>query len=115
MAKEETLNGDPKFAEQLRRAYAERGFRAVIEAELKSALDEEKNKKYVNPVGVADAYAELGDSAHALQWLQRGYEAHASGMQYLAISRGLDPIRTDPQFGYWLTVLNLPTLKRPVS
>lgn len=115
MAKEETLNGDPKFAVQLRRAYAERGFRAVIEEELKSALDEEKSKKYVNPVGVADVYAELGDTAHALQWLEKGYEAHASGMQYLSISRGFDPIRTDPQFGYWLTVLNLPSLKRPTS
>lgn len=115
MAREETLNGDPKFAAQLQRAYAQGGFRAVIEEELKSALADERNKKYVNPVGVADVYAELGDAAHAVQWLQKGYEAHASGMQYLAISRGFDPIRTDPQFGYWLSVLNLPALKRPAS
>ena len=110
IAKGEALNGDPKFAAQLQRAYAQGGFRAVIEEELKSALEEESKGKYVNPVSIAEGYAELGDAARAVQWLQKGYEAHASGMQYLAVSRGFDSIRPDPGFGYWLAVLNLPRL-----
>lgn len=109
MAKDQTLNGDPEFAAALERAYAKSGFREVIHEELKNALAEQ-NKRYVNPVGVADVYAELGDVAHALEWLQKGYEAHASGMQYLAIQRGFDGMRSDPGFRYWLNVLNLPEL-----
>jgi TolB-like protein/DNA-binding winged helix-turn-helix (wHTH) protein/Tfp pilus assembly protein PilF len=112
MKREETLDGDAEFAAVLDRAYGRGGFHAVIEEELKSALEDRK-KKYVNPVGIADIYAELGDVPHAVEWLEKGYEAHASGMQYLAISRGFDPIRSDPEFRYWLTVLNLPTLTTP--
>jgi TolB-like protein/DNA-binding winged helix-turn-helix (wHTH) protein/Tfp pilus assembly protein PilF len=112
MAKEETLDGDADYAAQLRRAYALGGFHAVLEAELNDALTE-RSRRYVNPIGIADAYAELGDAEHAVDWLEKGYEAHASGMQYLAISRGFDPIRSDPRFGYWLSVLNLPKLTRP--
>jgi tetratricopeptide (TPR) repeat protein len=109
MAREETLDGDPEFAIALERAYAKSGFPAVIHEELKNALAEQ-SKRYVNPVGVADVYAQLGDVPHALQWLQKGYEAHASGMQYMAIQRGFDGIRSDPGFRYWLNVLNLPEL-----
>ncbi len=114
MKKEETLNGDPQFAAVLARDYARGGFRAVLEAELQDASNT-RSTKYVNPVGIADTYAELGDVPHALQWLEKGYEAHASGMQYLAVSRGFDSMRSDPGFRYWLTVLNLPVLSQAVA
>ena len=112
MVKGETLNGAPDFAAALGRAYARGGFHAVLEEKLKSAL-QERLKTYVNPVGIADVYAELGDHGHAVEWLEKGYEAHASGMQYLAISRGFDPIRSDPAFRYWLAVLELTPVTRP--
>jgi len=107
MKKEEFLDGNLKFADLLGRAYTQGGFHAVVEQELKNALSE-NGKKYVNPVGVAEAYAQLGDVPRALEWLEKGYEAHASGMEFLAISRGFDGIRSDPGFRYWLSVLNLP-------
>jgi hypothetical protein len=72
----------------------------------------ERKKRYVNPVGMAEVYAQLGDPRQALEWLEKGYEARSSGMQYLAVSRDFDGIRSDPGFRYWLNVLNLPTLKR---
>ena len=106
MKKEEQLDGNLEFAALLERAYARGGFHTVLEQELKNALSE-SGKKYVNPVGVAELYAQLGDVPRALQWLEKGYEAHASGMQFLAISRGFDGIRSDPGFRYWLSVLNL--------
>ena len=112
MKKEATLEGEPEFAGLLQRAYSRGGFRAVLEEELKGALAEH-DRKYVNPVGIADVYAQLGDAPHALEWLEKGYEAHASGMQYLAISRGFDGVRSDSGFRYWLRVLNLPDLTRP--
>jgi TolB-like protein/DNA-binding winged helix-turn-helix (wHTH) protein len=110
MEKEEVLNGNPEFAASLERAYARGGFHAVLGEELKNALAENA-KKFVNPVGIAENYAQLGDARHALEWLEKGYEAHASGMQFLAISRGFDGIHSDPGFRYWLGVLNLPELQ----
>jgi tetratricopeptide (TPR) repeat protein len=112
--KGEALNGDTEFAALLANVYARGGFRAVREAELRDALNEGRTK-YVNPVEIAHAYAELGDVRNAIDWLEKGYEAHASGMQYLAVSRGFDLVRSDPGFRYWLTVLNLPALSQPLS
>jgi tetratricopeptide (TPR) repeat protein len=107
MKKEEQLNGNSEFAGLLERAYARGGFHAVLEQELKNDL-KDRADRYVHPVGIAELYAQLGDTPRALQWLEKGYEAHASGMQFLAISNGFEGIRSDPGFRYWLSVLNLP-------
>jgi len=101
------LDGDQKFAGALEQAYAKSGYPGVLQVGLKDAL-EERNRNYVNPVGIAETYAQLGDVPRALQWLEKGYEEHASGMQYLAVIDGFDGMRSDPRFRYWLRVLNLP-------
>lgn len=105
--KKAILQGETKFAAEIHRAYAQSGYRGLLEAELKDDLEEQK-KNYVNPVGIAAGYAELGDSEQALLWLERGYQAHASGMQYLAVTSAFDSLRSDPRFVYWLNVLSLP-------
>jgi TolB-like protein/DNA-binding winged helix-turn-helix (wHTH) protein/Flp pilus assembly protein TadD len=112
MKKEGTLNGEREFAGALERAYATSGFHAVLQEELKSALAE-RRKRYVKPLEIAHLYAELGDVPRALEWVEKGYEAHSSGMQYLAVESGFDGMRSDPRFRYWLKVLNLPELQLP--
>jgi TolB-like protein/Tfp pilus assembly protein PilF len=109
LQKAELLNGDRQFAELLGRVYKRNGFDGVLQESLNAALAE-RSKRYVNPVGIADGYAQLGDVPHTMEWLEKGYEAHASGMQYLAVGRGFDNVRSDPQFRYWLNVLGLPQL-----
>jgi TolB-like protein/DNA-binding winged helix-turn-helix (wHTH) protein len=113
LEKKEVIQGEPKFAAEIHRAYARSGYRGIVEAELKESV-EERNKNYVNPVGIAAGYAELGDTTQALQWLERGYAEHASGMQYLAVTSAFESIHSDPKFQYWLSVLNLPQV-RPTS
>ena len=104
------LEGDTQLAAEIEQAYSRSGTAGVTALELKTDLEEQK-KRYVNPVGIAEAYAELGDAPHALQWLEKGYEDHASGMQYLAVRSGFDAVRSDPGFRYWLSVLNLPEIR----
>jgi hypothetical protein len=53
----------------------------------------------------------LGDEAHALEWIEKGYEERSSGMQYLAIDPQFDAIRSNPKYQYWLGVLNLSAVK----
>ena len=107
MKRKANLEGETKFAAAMDGAYAKSGYKGVVVLDLKDAL-ESRNRHYVNPVGIAEAYAELGDTPRALQWLEKGYEEHASGMQYLAVSSSFDRIRSHPTFQYWLEVLNLP-------
>jgi len=101
------LEHETNLAAAMGGAYAESGYKGLVALDLKDALENGK-KHYVNPVGIAEAYAELGDTPRALQWLEKGYEEHASGMQYLAVSSSFEPIRSHPTFRYWLKVLNLP-------
>ena len=42
------------------------------------------------------------------EWLQKAYEEHSSGMQFLNVDAHFDSIRSDPKFQYWLRVLGLP-------
>jgi tetratricopeptide (TPR) repeat protein len=68
--------------------------------EAESYLDrlmQSTSKQYVEPQWVAMVYAGLGDSSHALEWLERGYEEHG----YLSTLKGdpvWDSIHHEPRF-----------------
>ncbi|HEY7098519.1 MAG TPA: tetratricopeptide repeat protein [Terriglobales bacterium] len=101
------LVGDLDYAERVTEKYKRFGYQAFLREMLDVALDQRK-RGYVNPVGIAGLYAQLGDAEHALQWLEVGYQEHSSAMEYLSVTPEFDSIRSDPRFVYWLRVLNLP-------
>jgi len=101
---------DPEYAAKKQRAYAAGGFAAVLREGLNEDLQDRAKGKYVNSLGIAATYAELGDDALALEWLEKGYEEHSSKMQYLAIDPQFERLRSNPIFQYWLDVLGLPKL-----
>ncbi len=103
------LKGLPDLAGELRSLYSASGYTAVMRKELNKDLQDRGQGKYMSPVGIAASYAALGDEKHALKWLERGYEEHSSGMQYLGVDSEFDTIRSNPKFQYWLGVLGLPT------
>jgi TolB-like protein/DNA-binding winged helix-turn-helix (wHTH) protein/Tfp pilus assembly protein PilF len=102
---------DPAYSGKMQRAYAAGGFPAVLREGLKEDLQDRAGGKYVNALGIAATYIELGDEARAIEWLEKGYEEHSSKMQYLATDPQFDPLRSNPRFQYWLDVLGLPKLK----
>lgn len=104
-----TLAGEAEYFTKLQKIYSASGYNAVLREELNKDLEDRDRGKYRNPTGIASYYALLGDQAHALEWLERGYEEHSSGMQYLAIDPQFDAMRSSPRYQYWLNVLNLPT------
>lgn len=54
--------------------------------------------QYVSPAAFVEAYMELGDKDHALEWLEKAYQEHSPIMHALKISPMFDPLRGDPRF-----------------
>lgn len=103
------LSGEPDFARTLQRAYAKSGYKAVVREELRRELQENARGRYTSPTAMAAMYSALGDQVRAFAWLEKGYEEHSSGMQFIAVDPEFDGIRSSPSYQYWLGVLNLPT------
>jgi DNA-binding winged helix-turn-helix (wHTH) protein/TolB-like protein/Tfp pilus assembly protein PilF len=101
------LDGDPGFARQLERVYSSSGYPGVIREVLHHLLEQRSRGAYVDPTELAGLYAELGDEFDALGWVQKGYEEHSSGMQFLCVAPELESLRSTPQFRYWLRVVGL--------
>ncbi|AMY08234.1 Serine/threonine-protein kinase PrkC [Luteitalea pratensis] len=47
---------------------------------------------------IALAYVSLGDTPHALEWLDKSIDANSSRLAYARVDSRLDPIRRDPRF-----------------
>ena len=103
------LTGELDFANTLEQSYSRSGYAGMLRAELNHDLAARASGEYENPVGIAECYAALGDTPRALEWLEKGYEEHSSGMQFLLTDAKFDTLRSNPKFQYWLRVLALPS------
>jgi len=107
------LTGEVDFARDLEKSFARSGYPGMLRAELNFELAARASGEYSNPVGIAKMYAALGDAPHAFEWLQKAYEEHSSGMQFLLADAEFDSFHSDPKFQYWLNVLRLPSTAPP--
>jgi len=53
---------------------------------------------YVSSFSIAEAYMRIGEKEKAIDWLERAYEEHDSGLVSLGVEPMFDPIRTDQRF-----------------
>ena len=65
-------------------------------------------QRYVSPALIAQVHAGLGDTAAALDWLERAYEAHATELAWLRVRPFFDRLYDEPAFGELLSRLGLP-------
>jgi TolB-like protein/DNA-binding winged helix-turn-helix (wHTH) protein len=103
------LTGEMEYAREMHKLYKRSGYPGILQAELNYELAARASGEYSNPVGIAEDYAALGDTPHALEWLQKAYEEHSSGMQFLNTDAHFDSLRSNPKFQYWLDILALPS------
>ena len=82
---------------QLAFTHAAAGNRARAQSILANVLDSAEGG-YINEVVVASVYAALGDNDHALDWLERGYNARCSWTAWIHIEPNLDRLRSDERF-----------------
>jgi eukaryotic-like serine/threonine-protein kinase len=66
--------------------------------ELLREIHSRESTEYVWPVGIAWAYARLGQMDRAFEYLERGYEDRAGFMIWISCEPAFDPLRADPRF-----------------
>jgi hypothetical protein len=55
-------------------------------------------RRYVSNFPRVLIYAGLGENDRALEWLERAFQEHSSGMVTLKVDPRLDPLRQDARF-----------------
>jgi tetratricopeptide (TPR) repeat protein len=98
--------GLKEVEDALDRGYAEGGYQGAMNlaAEVLAASVE---KGFALPVDAATAYILAGNNNGALEWLERGFDAHDPSMPYLGWPF-FESLRDEPRFKDLLRRLNLP-------
>ena len=66
--------------------------------EILTRLEEESKHRYVRAEVLAMGYAALGELDKAFALLERAHQARSSGLIYLHLDPGYEPLRADPRF-----------------
>ena len=88
----ETMSPRPSLRVAALRALV--GETAEAEVELREAI-ELSDERYVSPFRVAEAWAALGETERAFEWLERAFEER-SWAPAIRWSAAFDPMRSDP-------------------
>jgi DNA-binding winged helix-turn-helix (wHTH) protein/TolB-like protein/Flp pilus assembly protein TadD len=89
--------GDACYKGSLGHAYALAGKTAQARQVL-ADLESLSGQKYVPSYAVALVYAGLGESDHALLWLQKAYDDRSTAMVFLRIDPEVANLRSEPRF-----------------
>jgi serine/threonine-protein kinase len=102
----------PDLDAVMTKGFSEGGFEGAMRRAA-DALSVLAGKDEVLPIDVADLYLFAGDTGRALDWLEKGYEAHDPAMPYIGVSPEFDPLRAESRFQALLRKLGLPTTPQP--
>ena len=92
-----SLSGGPELAAAIEQQFAISGYRGVLQSSLKGLIEMSRHE-YVSPYIIAQAYMRTGDQEKALEWLEKAYQEHDSGLVSLAVEPMFDPIRPNARF-----------------
>jgi len=92
-----SLSGGPELAAAVEEDFARSGYRGVLQSWL-DGLREISKHGYVSPFSIAEAHMRIGEKEKAIDWLEKAYEEHDSGLVSLGVEPMFDPIRTDERF-----------------
>jgi TolB-like protein/Tfp pilus assembly protein PilF/predicted Ser/Thr protein kinase len=99
--------GDQRSAELIGKAYSRSGYNGAIRAWLDDLISQSTHQ-YVSSVDVATIYARLGEKDHALEWLEKGYQARDATMVDLAAEPSFDFLHSDPHYTDLIRRVGLP-------
>jgi tetratricopeptide (TPR) repeat protein len=91
------LNNDPFSFAMLGQAYARQG-KTDEARKVLARLSEEAKSRYVSPYALAVVLTALGEKAHALDELERGYDEGGFYISLITVDPRFDPLHGDPRF-----------------
>jgi len=91
------LNNDPFSFAMLGQAYARQG-KTDEARKVLARLSEEAKSRYVSPFALAVVLTALGDKAHAIDELERGYDEGGFYISLIKVDPLFDDLRGDPRF-----------------
>ena len=92
-----SLSGSPELAASIAEDFSKYGYKGVQQSWL-DGLAEISKHGYVSPFSVAEGYMRLGQREKALEWLEKAYEEHDSGLVSIGVEPMFDSIRSEPRF-----------------
>jgi TolB-like protein/DNA-binding winged helix-turn-helix (wHTH) protein/Flp pilus assembly protein TadD len=104
---EQLAHGGPLYVAALAHALASAGRRSDAERELRR-LVELSPGRYVPPVQISIVYAGLGDTQHAIEWLEKGVDERSAGIVWIKQDPRFDPLRHDSRFQHIVRRLGFP-------
>jgi hypothetical protein len=71
-------------------------------------LTELSKHSYVSSYNIAEAYMRMAEKEKALEWLQKAYEEHDSGLVSVAVEPMFEGVRSDSRFQDMTRRMRLP-------
>jgi Tfp pilus assembly protein PilF len=102
-----TADADPRTADLIGKAYSVSGYKGAIQAWLDNLISH-STRGYVAPLDIATLYVRLGERDHALEWLEKGYQARDANMVDIATEPTYDSLHSDRRFTDLLHRVGLP-------
>jgi TolB-like protein/Tfp pilus assembly protein PilF len=93
----EVIESDTEAAASLGFAFAMAGKKAEAQ-DILNKLESMSQRRYVTPLYFANVYAGLKDNEHAVEYLNKAYEARHPGLVLIRIEPMFDALRSDERF-----------------
>jgi tetratricopeptide (TPR) repeat protein len=101
------LSGDNASAENVRRAYSQGGYNAVLHWQIRD-LEHKSASQYVSPFLLADLYGQLGQRKKTLALLEEAYRQHSPLLLDIQNDRDFDFLHTDERYRSIIRKTGLP-------
>jgi eukaryotic-like serine/threonine-protein kinase len=93
-----TAQQQPERVAALERGWRDGGYSAALRAVAELMWEQARERSYVTPWQIGTLYTRAGDEDHALDFLERAYEAGDTNIPYLTIDPIFDFMRDNPRF-----------------
>jgi serine/threonine protein kinase/tetratricopeptide (TPR) repeat protein len=101
------IDGDKVSAAAVRRAFAQGGYKAVLEWQV-SELTKSAAKNYVSPISFAYIYGRLGLRERTLHYLDEAYKEHSPRLVFIQTVPDFDFLHSDERYRVLVRRIGLP-------
>ena len=101
-----SISGNPELAGSVEEDFSKSGYKGVLRSWL-DGMTELSKHSYVSSFEIAMIHARMDEKEQTLDWLEKAFDEHDSGLVSLAVDPLFDSVRSDPRFQAMLKRLKL--------